>query len=100
MLQTYKGYKYARKVKKDYERAKTVKGKANNVKKVFDAYHPETARKIKKGKKKLNKILKNNNSGITVTHNVTLKDKGVKDKIVKDKIVKDKVVKDKVEKNW
>ena len=93
--QTYKGYKYARKVKKDYERAKTVKGKANDVKKVFDAYHPETAKKIKKGKKKLNKILKKNNSGITVTHNVTLKDK-----VVKDKIVKDKVVKDKVEKNW
>ena len=93
--QTYKGYRYARKVKKDYERAKTVKGKANDVKKVFDVYHPDTARKIEKGKKKLNKIFNKNKT----TKNNTTKNKVVKDKVVKDKIVKDKIVKDKVIKN-
>lgn len=102
--QTYKGYRYARKVKKDYERAKTVKGKANDVKKVFDAYHPDTARKISKGKKKIDKLIKKNNKNKTTKNNTTkdkvVKDKIVKDEVVKDKVVKNKVKKNKVEKNW
>ena len=59
---------------------------------------------IKKGKKKIDKIIKKFNKNKTTKNNTTknkvVKDKIVKDKVVKDKIVKDKIVKDKVEKNW
>lgn len=54
----YKKLKRKDKYRSDYERAKTVKGKAEDVKKVFDKYHPETAKKIEKGKKKVDRVVK------------------------------------------
>lgn len=41
----------------NYKEAKTVKGKVNAARKVFNQYHPETAKRINKGRKKLRKIL-------------------------------------------
>lgn len=39
------------KARDDYERAKTVKGKAQDFSKAFNKYHPKTAKKIKKSKR-------------------------------------------------
>jgi hypothetical protein len=41
----------------NYKEAKTVKGKVNAARKVFNQYHPETAKRINKGRKKLRKLL-------------------------------------------
>lgn len=41
----------------NYEEAKTIKGKAKAVKKVFNYKHPKTAKRIKRGKKKVQKLL-------------------------------------------
>ena len=54
----YKKLKRKDKYRSDYERAKTVKGKAEDVKKVFNKYNPETAKKIEKGKKKVDRVVK------------------------------------------
>lgn len=41
----------------NYKEAKTIKGKVNAARKVFNQYHPETAKRINKGRKKLRKLL-------------------------------------------
>lgn len=41
-----------------YENARSLGGKAKAVKKIFNKYHPDTARKINKGKKKIDKLIK------------------------------------------
>lgn len=41
----------SKKLKKDYEDAKTVKGKANDLKKAVSKHHPKVARAVKKAKK-------------------------------------------------
>lgn len=53
---TNKDYNKLKQASDDYERAKTKKGKMEDVKKVFDQYHPETAKKIKRGKEKFKKF--------------------------------------------
>lgn len=57
-ISTEQDYKRRKRAMDDYERSKTAKGKAEDVKKVFDKYHPETAKKIEKGKKKVDRVVK------------------------------------------
>ena len=53
-----KRYKNTEKKKRDYERAKTVKGKIDDVIKVLGKYHPETVKKVEKGRKKVDRVVK------------------------------------------
>lgn len=53
---TNKDYAELKRASDNYAEAKTVKGKMKAAKKVFDQYHPETANRIKRGRKKLKKL--------------------------------------------
>lgn len=46
-----------KKARKNYDEAKTIKGKTNAVRKVFNKHNPETAKKISNGKKRIKRIL-------------------------------------------
>lgn len=50
-------YNELKRASDNYKEAKTVKGKVNAARKVFNQYHPETAKRINKGRKKLRKLL-------------------------------------------
>lgn len=51
-------YVIRKKTMDDYEKAKTVKGKIDDVIKVLGKYHPETAKKVEKGRKKVDRVVK------------------------------------------
>ena len=50
-------YNELKRASDNYKEAKTAKGKVNAARKVFNQYHPETAKRINKGRKKLRKLL-------------------------------------------
>ena len=49
-------YNELKRASDNYKEAKTIKGKVNAARKVFNQYHPETAKRISKGRKKLRKL--------------------------------------------
>ena len=53
-----KRYKNTEKKKRDYEKAKTTKGKIDDVIKALGKYHPETAKKVENGRKKVDRVVK------------------------------------------
>ena len=53
-----KQYKNTKKKKRDYEKAKTTRGKIDDVIKALGKYHPETAKKVENGRKKVDRVVK------------------------------------------
>ena len=92
-----KRYKNTEKKKRDYEKAKTTKGKIDDVIKALGKYHPETAKKIEKGKKKVDRVVKEMKGYKNALSSKDEADKYIKSAYGKDKKVtnknRDKLVK-------
>ena len=92
-----KRYKNTKKKKRDYEKAKTTRGKIDDVIKALGKYHPETAKKIEKGKKKVDRVVKEMKGYKNALSSKDEADKYIKSAYGKDKKVtnknRDKLVK-------